>query len=43
MTLLVVLILFALLAALAPKFGVDTRERGEWAYRPVDNRNPLQL
>jgi hypothetical protein len=43
MTLLVVVLLFAALAVLAPIFGADTRESREWAFRDADDLTPLHL
>jgi hypothetical protein len=42
MTLLVVFLVLAVLAVVAPKFGADTHESGEWAFRDADDWIPLR-
>lgn len=41
MTLLVIVLILSLLAYLAPKFGVDSHESREWAYRDDIDLRPL--
>jgi hypothetical protein len=44
MALLLFLALFALLAALGPVVGADSRESRSWAYRdPFDDGSPLRI
>jgi hypothetical protein len=42
MTLLVVFLVLAVLAVVAPKFGADTHESGEWTFHDADDWVPLR-